>query len=183
MLNTALGISFSRSQTNYSAIAITVEMYFLRLFVLTSRFGFCFLHMFAFSHKDFMKKGEHTSIFKSALDAFNIFDLFIEVWRNMRWLFLAVVLRRPYVRNPEDARFDIYDALNGKRDVGVYGNHETYAMLNVPHGIQPQGDEPAPDYESGLPASLAAGKLHHLEGEEVPRDTKEYSSAYGDDRV
>lgn len=136
--------------------------------------------MFAFSHREFTKKGEHTNVFKAALDAFNIFDLFIEVWRNLRWLFLAVVLRRPYIRNPEDARFDLYDAVNGKRDLTIYGHHETYAMLTV---NQTQPTEPAPYHENSMPASLVAGKGHHLEEDEVSKDIKEYSNTYGEERV
>lgn len=94
-----------------------------------------------FSHKEFVKPREKTSIFRSAVDAFNILDLWIEVWKNFKWLYRAVILRRPYVRNPEDARFDIYDAVNGKRDVAIYGDTESYAMLNIPSHGEDQNDE------------------------------------------
>jgi hypothetical protein len=143
--------------------------------------------MFAFSHKEFGKPNEHTSVFRSAVDAFNIFDLFIEVWKNLRWLFLAVILRRPYVRNPEDANFDIFDAVNGKRDVAMYGETESYAMLNVPENNRSQdnlGDE------EGVPTSLLPGKHHLHEQESVELERKdldiklkpeEYTNTYGAD--
>jgi len=146
--------------------------------------------MFAYSHKEFIKPNEHTSVFRAAVDAFNIFDLVIEVWKNMKWLFLAVILRRPYVRNPEDARFDIYDAVNGKRDVAIYGESESYAMLNIPEANPSQdnlGDE------ESVPVSLIPGKTHHNEQESVEPERKdvdvklkpqEYSNTYGaDDKV
>lgn len=143
--------------------------------------------MFAFSHKEFMKPNEHTSVFRAAIDAFNIFDLVFEVWKNLKWLFLAVILRRPYVRNPEDARFDIYDAVNGKRDVAIYGESESYAMLNIP--------EPNPSQDNlgyDVPTSLMPGKHHHDEQESVELERKdldiklepqEYVNTYGADRV
>ena len=142
--------------------------------------------MFAFSHKEFVKPDEHTSVFRSAIDAFNIFDLFIEVWKNLKWLFLAVILRRPYVRNPEDAKFDIFDAVNGKRDAAIYGETESYAMLNIR-----SQDNPAE--EENLPPSLLPGKHHHngrqpvgLEHKDldIKLDSQKYVNTYGvDDKV
>jgi hypothetical protein len=147
--------------------------------------------MFAFSHKEFVKPNEHTSVFKSAVDAFNIFDLFVEVWKNVKWLFLAVILRRPYVRNPEDGKFDIYDAVNGKRDVAVYGDQETYAMLDVP-GDRGRSQDNLGD-EDGVPPSLfPAGKKHfedeeeHVESKDLDVKLKpqEYVNTYGsEDKV
>ena len=121
--------------------------------------------MVAFSHKEFVQPNKHTSVFSSAVDAFNIFDLFVEVYKNLRWLFLAVILRRPYVRNPEDGRFDIYDAVNGKRDVALYGESETHGMLEVPHN---PSQENLRDGES-LPPSLQPGKKYRDEPEYVER--------------
>jgi len=148
--------------------------------------------MFAFSHKDFKSK-QKTPIFKSAVDAFNIFDLFFEVWKNMKWLWLAVVLRRPYARQPEDGKFDIWDAVNGKRDVAIYGNSESYAMLNIPSEQGREDGSGNIDEESGLPSSLMAGKKHRgtpdLEMMEEPESpvTKlgsppEYSNRYGGEK-
>jgi len=146
--------------------------------------------MFAFSHKEFVKPDEHTSVFRSAIDAFNIFDLFIEVWKNLKWLFLAVILRRPYVRNPEDAKFDIFDAVNGKRDVAIYGETESYAMLNIPENNRSQ-DNLGDEY--GVPPGLVPGKHNHNEQQSVELERKhldvklkpqEYSNTYGaDDKV
>jgi len=104
------------------------------------------------------------------LDAFNIFDLFIEVWRNLRWLFLAVILRRPYIRNPESERFNIYDAMRGERQVeSVYGRVGTYAKLDRP------GD--AGQAEDGMPMSLLPRK--HQQEQEPDLSETEYSHTYG----
>jgi len=160
--------------------------------------------MFAFSHKEFLQD-KKTSVLRSAVDAFNIFDLFIEVWRNMKWLFLAVILRRPYIRRAEDGKFDIFDAMNGKREVAAYGNSEAYAMLDVP------SSDRAPEYSSnleeengsGIPTSLLPGhqkparyddfKVAELEDEEslsrdrtpnrTPNPQQEYSNTYGQDKL
>ena len=53
----------------------------------------------------------------------------------------------PYIRNPEDARFDIYGAMNGTRDLASHGNQDTYAMLSVQHA---RPNEPASDQENGV---------------------------------
>jgi hypothetical protein len=50
-------------------------------------------------------------------------DLWVEVWRNAKWIFLAIILRRPYLRSPDEDRFDIWAAMNGTRE---------YAILDVP---------------------------------------------------
>jgi len=150
--------------------------------------------MFAFSHKEFKTK-QKTPFFKSAVDAFNIFDLFVEVWKNMKWLWLAVILRRPYIRHPEDGKFDIWDAVNGKRDVAIYGNTESYAMLDIPSDQGREDGSGNIDEESGLPSSLLAGKKYRKEVEDVqtpeepiPGDTKlepprEYSNTYGKEKL
>lgn len=62
------------------------------------------------------------------------------MWKKPKWLFLAVILRRPYVRNPEDAKFDIFDAVNGKRDVAIYSS-ESYEMLDIPN-CEEQDEKP-----------------------------------------
>lgn len=145
--------------------------------------------MFAFSHKEFKTK-QKTPILKSAIDAFNIFDLFVEVWKTMKWLWLAVVLRRPYVRQPEDGRFDIYDAFNGKRDVGIYGNSEAYAMLDIQGREDGSGNI---DEESGPPSSLQPGKNYRKTPDiQIPKEPlsrnaileppQEYSSTYGKEK-
>lgn len=143
------------------------------------------MYTFAFSHKEFVIPGKHTSVFRAAVDAFNIFDLFYEVWKNMKWLFLAVILRRPYARAPEDGKFDIYDAMNGKRDVAAY--QDSYAMLDVPHEQTPnETSHTVLDEESALPPSLVAGGARGKykpvdEGQEI-QETKsqEYSNTYGE---
>jgi hypothetical protein len=122
------------------------------------------------------------------LDAFNIFDLFVEVWKTVKWLFVGVILRRPYVRSPEDGRFDIYDAVNGKRDVGVYGTHDTYAMLDIPSERNGASGNFVADDE-GVPSSLMPGKklrdedMDIVEQEAVSPELKpeEYSNTYGAD--
>lgn len=84
-----------------NALIITVEM-----------FLFCILDWFAYSHKDFVSRSgmpkRQVSLFRASVDAFNIFDLFVEVGRNLRWFWRAVVLRKRHIRNPEDSRFDIH---------------------------------------------------------------------------
>jgi hypothetical protein len=109
--------------------------------------------MFAFSHKEFVKPGQHTSVMRAAVDAFNIFDLVVEIWKNLKWIWLAIILRRPYARTAQDGRFDVWGAVNGKRDVGAYGHNEAYAMLDVPAYENPpdSGDADGPP---GVPHSL-----------------------------
>jgi hypothetical protein len=116
-----------------NALAINVEM-----------FVFCLIAIFAFPYTYFVKPNDHTSTLRAAIDAFNILDLWTEVWKNVKWLFLAVILRRPYIRNPEDARFDIFDAVNGRRDASMYGDQEAYSMLYIPER----------NYEDEVPRSL-----------------------------
>lgn len=134
--------------------------------------------MYAFSHKEFKREGEHTNIFKAALDAFNIFDLFNEVWKNLKWLFGACVLRRPYARQPQQhATFGLYEAMNGERDVAFYGNREDYAMLNLDRNNRGK------DEESALPTSLlAGGSRRYSEADDYRDYTKpeEYSNRYGE---
>jgi hypothetical protein len=114
------------------------------------------MHIFAYPWKEFRDPdGKKTPILKSAIDAFNIFDLCIEIWRNARWVLLAVVLRRPYAKDPEMERMDFYGAMMGTRNTAAYGKSETesYAMLNVPDGsgASQHEDEEAPgDYPKNL---------------------------------
>ena len=146
------------------------------------------MYVFAYSHREFFVPGKHTSVFRSAVDAFNIFDLFVEVGRNMKWLWTAVILRRPYVRTQQDQRFDIYDAFNGKRDVGAYGTQESYAMIDSP----PQRAG-AYASEEALPASLVAGGRSPSNGrrkgyEGVKLEQREildegYTNRYGEKHV
>ena len=134
------------------------------------------MDMYAFSHKEFKREGEHTKIFKAALDAFNIFDLFNEVWKNLKWLFGACILRRPYGRQPQEhATFGLYEAMNGKRDVAFYGNRESYAMLDIDRNA------PGKDEEFGVPVSLLAGGRPR-ESNEYKDYSKpeEYSNRYGE---
>jgi len=135
------------------AIALTVEM-----------FLFCILFVFAYSHKEFIEPGKRTLVMHAAVDAFNIFDLFVEVWKNMKWLFQTVILRRPYKRAPEDGKFDIYDAYNGKRDVGAFGGQETYAMIDSP----PDHNQVPAFADDDLPPSLLPG------GKSPPNGKHEY---------
>ena len=137
------------------------------------------MDMFAFSHKEFKREGEHTNVFKAALDAFNVFDLFHEVWKNLKWLFGACVLRRPYARQPQEhATFGLFEAINGKRDVAYYGNRDTYAMLDLDRHTVTYKDE-----ERGPPGSLlAGGKPRDSETDDYKGYQKpvEYSSVYGE---
>ena len=113
----------------------------------------------------------------------------------MKWIWFAVILRRPYARRPEDGRFDIWDALNGKRDVASYGNSESYAMLDIPsdHGREDgSGDN---DEESGHPSSLLPGGKKHrgtpdlqmmeepMTGDAKFEPSQEYSNTYGKEKV
>jgi hypothetical protein len=147
------------------------------------------MDVYAFSHKEFAVPGKHTSVFRSAVDAFNIFDLFIEVWKNLKWLFTAVILRRPYARQPRDGKFDIYDAVNGKRDVALYGAHapqdSSYAMLDIPPTSDRNKHHRADDENNSRAPSVAPGtKMQEYEALEVeePKKLKNegYSNTYGD---
>lgn len=75
-------------------------------------FLFCILDLWAYSWKEFVSKSgapkRQVSIFRASVDALNFFDLFIEVGRNLRWFWHAVILRKEHIRHPEDARFDIH---------------------------------------------------------------------------
>jgi len=142
------------------------------------RFCFCILDWFAFSYKPFVKPGQHTPFFRSALDAFNIFDLFVEVWKNVRWLFLAVILRRTYIRNPEHETFNIYDAFNGKRNVSVYGRQDEYSKLD-----RRGDDERGRASEAEVPLTLLPGKKEDAQaGEEQEFSDRipQYSNTYGE---
>src|SRR5271169_2664020 len=109
--------------------------------------------MFAFSHKEF-KTEEPTPVFQAAVDAFNIFDLFPEVWRTMRWFFLAIILRRPYVRQVGDGNLDIQGAISGKRDVlPGYGRVDSHPMLDIQDRGRTTPDAVL-DEEHGIPMSL-----------------------------
>lgn len=147
------------------------------------------MDVYAFSHKEFAIPGKHTSVFKSAVDAFNIFDLFVEVWKNIKWLFTAVILRRPYACQPHDGKFDIYDALNGKRDVALYGAHATqdssYAMLDIPptsdRTTRHQVDEENNSRAQSVSPSTKMQQYEALEVEEPKKSkSEEYSNTYGD---
>jgi len=131
---------------------------------------------YAFSHKEFKREGENTPMFKAALDAFNIFDLFREVWKNMRWLFGACILRRPYSRQPQEhATFGLYDAMHGKRDLAYYGDRDTYAMIDLDR------HNAGKDEESGPPTSLlAGGKPRDSDESKDYRKPVEYSNIYGE---
>jgi hypothetical protein len=131
---------------------------------------------YAFSHKEFKGEGEPTPILKAALDAFNIFDLFHEVWKNVKWLFGACILRRPYNRQQEHATFGLYEAVHGKRDLAYYGDRDAYAMLDLDrHNV-------GKDEESGPPTSLLAGGKPRDSEDEFKdyRKPAEYSSIYGE---
>jgi len=75
-------------------------------------------------------------------------DVWIEVWKNMKWLFFGVILQRPYVRRPEDAKFNIFEAMNGRRDIAIYGGPESYAMLDIPNREEPNEIPPSFFYSS-----------------------------------
>ena len=75
-------------------------------------------------------------------------DVWIDVWNNIKWLFEAVLLRRPY-RHPKDAKkFDIFEAMNGKRDIAIYGESESYAMVDIPNREEPNEIPPSLFYSS-----------------------------------
>jgi hypothetical protein len=159
---------------------------FVHTGVINRRFLFSILYVWAYSHKEFLVPGKRTPVFRSAVDAFNIFDLFVEVWRNMKWLFLAVILRRPYVRTREDGKFDIYDALNGKRDVGAYGGPDSYAMIDSPpHRHQNpvfRDEEEIPSILVPGGATPPNGKHYYEEVESQPAVRpveKGYTNTYG----
>jgi hypothetical protein len=143
------------------------------------------MDVYAFSHKEFAVPGKRTPVFKSAIDAFNIFDLFVEVWKNIKWLFTAVILRRPYARQPQDGKFDIYDALNGKRDVALYGAHDQpYSMLNIPPAPnQTNIHEVGEEAGSRAPSIAPSTKMQQYEAVEVEEPkklrTEGYSNTYG----
>jgi hypothetical protein len=136
------------------------------------------MDVYAFSHKEFVREGKHTNIFKAALDAFNIFDLFYEVWKNIRWLLGACILKRPYGRQPQQhATFGLFEAMNGKRDVAYYGNRDTYAMLDLDQQVT------AKDVETGSPGPLLAGDKPRESESDDPKEYRkpaEYSSLYGE---
>lgn len=151
--------------------------------------------MFAFSHKEFKTK-QPTQVFRAAVDAFNIFDLFPEVWRTTKWFFLAVILRRPYVRQVGDGKLDIQEAFNGKRDViPGYADVDSHPMLDIPDQGRATPDVMLDD-ERRVPASLVAGgKKFRDEQSEVkmvenigPEESEfppppVYSNTYPGDRV
>jgi hypothetical protein len=132
---------------------------------------FAILFVFAFPWKDFRSPdGQKTNVFKAAVDAFNIFDLFVEVYRNFRWLFGAVVLRRPYTKDHEMDKMDVYGAMMGTRNGAAYGkpDTETYAMLNVPQATEPPPQDLDMEASGYVPKSLrpANGKYSDREEEE-----------------
>jgi len=95
---------------------------------------------------------------------------------------VTVILRRPYVARPDDGRFNIYDAMNGKRDVAIYGNHETYAMLDVPAGqtafARDVDEEEAFDKSPYLGPKAEQPRTSELE--DIP---PQYSNTYGQNRI
>jgi hypothetical protein len=132
---------------------------------------FAILFVFAYPWKEFRNPdGKKTNVFKAAVDAFNIFDLFVEVYRNFRWLFLAVVLRRPYSKDPDMDRMDVYGAMMGTRNTAGYGkpDTETYAMLNVPQTTEPPPQDIDMEGSGYVPSSLrpANGKYSDREDED-----------------
>jgi hypothetical protein len=132
---------------------------------------FAILFTFAYPWKDFRNKdGKKTNVFKAAVDAFNIFDLFVEVYRNFRWLFVAIVLQRPYTKVPEMDRMDVYGAMMGTRNTAAYGktDTETYAMLNIPQATEPPPQDIDMESTGYVPSSLrpANGKYSDREDEE-----------------
>lgn len=84
-------------------------------------FLFCFLDLYAYSWREFIAPTgapkRQTSIFRASVDAFNIFDLFVEVYRNLRWFWKAVVLRQEHIRHPRDARFDIHAPMDHRTEL------------------------------------------------------------------
>jgi hypothetical protein len=150
--------------------------------------------MFAFSHKEF-KKEKPTPVFRAAVDAFNIFDLFPEVWRTAKWFFLAVILRRPYVRQAGDEKFDVHGAFSGNRDVvPEYGGVDSHPMLDIPDRGRATPDGLL-DEERGIPTSLRAGGNKFREKQSnakmventKPEDTDfplppEYSNSFGEEK-
>ena len=149
--------------------------------------------MFAFSHREF-KTEKPTPVFRAAVDAFNIFDLFPEVWRTTKWFFLVVILRRPYIRQEGDGILDIQEAFNGKRDViPGFGEVDSHPMLDISDRGRTTPD--VIDEERGIPASLiAGGKKFRDKQSEVkmmenigPEDSEfppppVYSSTFGEDK-
>ena len=85
---------------------------------------------------------------------------------------------------PTDGRFNIYDAMNGKRDLAIYGNHETYAMLDVPAGQTAFGrdadEEEAFAIDKSPYLGPKAGQPRTSELEDIP---PKYSNTYGQDRI
>jgi hypothetical protein len=147
--------------------------------MLILRFLFCILYTFAFSHKEFFKPGEHTSVMRAAVDSFNIFDLVLEIWKNVKWLFVSVILRRPYTHTSDDGRFDVWGAVNGKRDVGAYGHNETYPMLDLP-AYESALDADAGDMEeqsSHVPKSLQVPRKYKDIDVEAQSEDSEFDSS------
>jgi len=160
------------------------------------------MYVFAYPWKEFRDPGgKKTNIFKAAVDAFNIFDLFIEVWHNFRWLFVAIVLRRPYPKDPYTERMDLFGAMTGARNTAGYGkaDQESYAMLSVPNAPEPPPLEMDDEAAGGYPTSLrpARGKFSDGENDEElkPSPTRSdppayqaestdtgYTNTYGQDR-
>ncbi|CCG83548.1 Predicted protein [Taphrina deformans PYCC 5710] len=110
MLLSALGYAGVIKATQYWTQA-NIEYGLNSLIITIEMFLFCFLDWFAYSYKDFVAKAgpkRRVSMFMAAVDAFNIFDLFVEVGRNLTWFWHAVILRKDHIRHPADTRFDIH---------------------------------------------------------------------------
>ena len=160
------------------------------------------MYVFAYPWKEFCDPhGKKTNIFKAAVDAFNIFDLFIEVWHNFRWLFVAIALRRPYPKDPYVERMDVYGAMTGTRSTAGYGktDQESYAMLNVPNAPEPAPQEMDEEAAGEYPTILkpARGKYSDREDEDESKPSPTgsdppayrseftnagYTNTYGQDR-
>jgi hypothetical protein len=119
------------------------------------RFFFCIIDCFAYSPYEFKKPGIHTPVFKSAVDALNVFDLFIEVYKNLKYLFLNIILRRPYAREPENETFNLQGAFGGKRNLSIYAKQHAYDEIPI-RAVKGTDEEALVD-EGTIPASLLPG--------------------------
>lgn len=115
----------SNIEYGLNSLLITIEM-----------FLFCFLDLWAYSWKEFISTSgapkRQVSIFRASVDALNFFDLFIEVGRNLRWFWHAVILRKEHIRHPEDARFDIHATHEDRRDLVRQETEAVYADADGP---------------------------------------------------
>lgn len=159
-----------------NSLIITVEM-----------FLFCFLDWYAYSWKEFVAvKGQPkrpVSIFRAAVDALNIFDLFVEVGRNLKWFWFAVILRREHVRNPDDARFDIHAPAEHRAELirqetaAVYGE-SGMEDVEMKHAGQSSYERTWADDDS-IDEDEAAGLASNPQYPAVSHNDRGGGSAYG----